>query len=66
MAPAVGELADVVGDQALHGLGGARPAEPDLAHVRDVEEAGGRAHGLVLVEDAGRDTAPAWPSRRSR
>src|SRR5262249_43175254 len=49
---AIGELADVVGDDALHGLGRARAAEPDFAHVGDVEDAGGAAHGFVLVENA--------------
>ncbi len=49
---AVGEPGDVVGDEALHRLGGARAAEVDLAHVADVEHAHRRARRAVLVEDA--------------
>ena len=42
-----------------------RAGDLDLAHVRDVEDAGGRADGPVLVVDA-RVVARACPSRRSR
>ncbi len=52
--PSVGQLADVVGDQALHRLGGARALEVHLAHVADVEHTDGAARGAVLVDDAGR------------
>ena len=48
---AVGQLRDVVRDQALDGLGGARPAKVDLTHVADVEDAHGRPGRAVLVDD---------------
>ena len=38
---------------ALARLQRARAAELDLAHVRDVEQAGGGAHRLVLGDHAG-------------
>ena len=44
--------ADVVGDQPLHGFGGARAAKVDLAHVADVEYPDGLPGGAVLVDDA--------------
>ena len=46
------DLADVVGQQVLEELGGARPARRDLAHVRDVEDAGAGAHRDVLLAHA--------------
>src|SRR5207237_560404 len=49
-----GKLRDRVGDDSLHGLAGARTANLDLAHVRDVEDACGLPDGAVLVEDPGR------------
>ena len=39
------------------------PADLQLSHVRDVEQAGCRAHGAHLVDHA-RRTAPASPNRR--
>jgi hypothetical protein len=53
VGPARRELRHVVGGQALEQRLGARAAHPDLAHVRDIEEAGGGAHRLVLLDDAG-------------
>ena len=51
---AITQGAHVIGDQALHGLGGARSAKMDFAHMADVEDAHGAARGLVLLDDAGR------------
>ena len=50
---AVGELAHVVGDQALDRLGGAGALQHHLAHVRHVEGAGALADRLVLLDDSG-------------
>ena len=49
---AVRERARVVRDEALHEAERVGAGDDDLAHVGDVEEAGGLAHGAVLVEDA--------------
>ena len=46
-------FADVVGGDEIGQARGFRPADLDLAHVADVEQADRRAHGLVLVDDAG-------------
>ena len=48
----VDELLRVVRDEVVDDVGGVLAAQPELAHVADVEEAGGRAHRLVLVDDA--------------
>ena len=47
------EFANVVGQHPVKKPLGARAGDADLAHVRDVEEAGGVPHGQVLVNDAG-------------
>ena len=50
---AVDELRRVVRDRGSSTTcAGVLAAHLELAHVRDVEEAGRRAHGLVLVDDA--------------
>ena len=41
------------------------PDDEELRHVRDVEQAGGRAHGVVLGE-VGACSGRASPSRRNR
>ena len=46
-----GELGDVVGEDPLQERLGVGPGRLDLAHVRDVEDAGALAHGLVLGAD---------------
>ena len=46
------ELVEVVREQALEQLVGARPLHVDLAHVRDVEDPGVRANRPVLLEHA--------------
>ena len=46
-----GQRRDVVGDEPLQGGLGALPAEPDLTHVGEVEEAGPGPHRHVLVPD---------------
>ena len=43
---------EVVREEALQEGGRLRPLDLDLAHVRDVEDAGVRADGLVLLDDA--------------
>ena len=48
------EARDIPWHQALKCLGGAVAGEPQLAHVRDVEEAGGGPRVGVLRHDAGR------------
>ncbi len=53
LRPVVGDLADVVGEDALQELQRLRPFRLDLAHVGDVEDAGLGAHGVVLLLDAG-------------
>ena len=45
---------DVAGHQPLQRRRGVRAVEPDLAHVRDVEQGGGGPAVLVLGQDAGR------------
>ena len=52
LGAAVGELGDVVGEDPLQERLGVGPARLDLAHVRDVEDAGALAHRLVLGPDA--------------
>ena len=47
------QLVDGVGGDEIGELGGFRPANFDLAHVADIEEADRVAHGVVLVDDAG-------------
>jgi hypothetical protein len=47
------ERGRVVGGQPLHRGEGADAADFKLAHVADVEEADGRAHTAVLLDDAG-------------
>jgi hypothetical protein len=49
---AVGELRDVVGQDALEERLGVGPVRLHLAHVRDVEQARARAHGHVLGANA--------------
>ena len=56
--PGILRLADlqsgrVVSRDVIDEGAGLRPADFDLAHVADVEQAHGFAHGMVLVEDAG-------------
>ncbi len=46
------ELVDVVRERRLQQVAGRRPFDLDLAHVRDVEDAGVRAHGPVLGDHA--------------
>ena len=48
---AVGDLGEVVREDAVERLERLRAAEDHLAHVGDVEEAGAGAHRLVLVEE---------------
>ena len=43
---------EVVREQRLQELGGARPFHLELAHVRDVEDARIRADGTVLLDHA--------------
>jgi len=50
---AIGGASEIVGDEAVGLLEGAGAAELDLAHVGDVEEAGGGAHRLVLLLEPG-------------
>ena len=52
LGAALGDLRDVVGEDALEELLCLRPARLDLAHVRDVEHPGLRAHVHVLGADA--------------
>ena len=47
------EAGDIPRHQALQRGGGAGAGEPELAHVRDVEEAGGGPCLRVLRHDAG-------------
>ena len=51
LGAALRNCAHVVGEQALEQVLGAGPAGLDLAHVRDVEHAGARAHRPVLGAD---------------
>ncbi len=44
------ELRRVVGSEALHELQRTRAGDPELAHVRAVEETRRRAHRAVLVD----------------
>ena len=60
----VDELLGVVRDQVVDDLRRVLAAQPELAHVGDVEEARRRADRLVLVDDA-RCTGRASPSRRT-
>ena len=46
------QAGDVIRHEVIEKAGGLGAAHVDLAHVADVEEAGGAAHGLVLLEDA--------------
>ena len=46
------ELVDVVGEHRLQQVARGRPLDLELAHVRDVEDAGIRAHRLVLLDHA--------------
>ena len=47
-----GHRADVVGEDMVDEGFGIRAAHEHLAHVRDVEDAGGLTDGVVLVDDA--------------
>jgi hypothetical protein len=47
------ELRDVVGGHPLEVRQGARPLHGEVAHVRHVEETRARAHGLMLLANAG-------------
>ena len=47
---AVGDAADVIGQQATQETFRLRPLQVDGAHVRDVEEPGAAAHGMVFLE----------------
>ena len=46
------DLAEVVGERRLQQLGGARPLDLELAHVRDIEHAGVVANGAMLRDYA--------------
>ena len=52
LGTALGQPADVVGQQQLQQRRGTGPASLDLSHVRDVEHPGVAAHGHVLGLDA--------------
>ena len=58
------QLRRVVARDALDGGQRVLAGDFDLAHVADVEEAGARADGHVLRDDA-RSTRRACPSRRT-
>ncbi len=45
---AVGQLADVVGDDPLQGVLGLGPFDDHLAHVRDIKDPDPCAHGVML------------------
>ena len=47
------QLPDAVGGDEIGELRRLRPADLDLAHVADIEEPGGGADGVVLVDDSG-------------
>src|ERR1039458_617759 len=47
------QLVDGVGGDVVGQFGGFPPANLDLAHVADIEDAGRVAHRVVLVDDAG-------------
>ncbi|MCY1424468.1 hypothetical protein D9M71_402150 [compost metagenome] len=49
-----GQVDDIHRHQAFQGTRRIRPAQDDLAHVRDIEQAGRRAGVLVLLEHAER------------
>ena len=49
---AVLEFRDIVARRALQKCERFRAFDENLAHMRHVEKAGARAHGLVLVDDA--------------
>lgn len=53
LALAVLQFADVVGQDAVEEFRGGAAAHDDLAHVGNIEQSGGGAHGLVFIEDAG-------------
>ena len=46
-------LVDGVGGDEIGELRGFEAVDFDLAHVADIEEADGAAHGVVLIDDAG-------------
>ena len=47
------QFADVIGQHAVEEFRRRAAAHHDFAHVRDVEQSGGGAHGVVLLQDAG-------------
>ena len=47
------QLVDGVGGDEIGELGGFGAVDFDLAHVADIEDADGAAHGVVLIDDAG-------------
>ena len=47
------QLLDGIGGDVIGQSGGFGAADLDLAHVADIEDAHGVAHGVVLVDDAG-------------
>ena len=49
----VGQPADIVGEDMVDKAFGVRPADGNLAHVRDIEDSAAGAHGFVLFFDAG-------------
>ena len=53
LAPAWLEFAQVVGQYLVEKCLRGRAADQELAHVRDVENAGRAAHGLMFLHDAG-------------
>ena len=50
---AVGEGADIVGEDMVHKLLSLRAGDEHLAHVAHVEDAGPVAHRVVLLDDSG-------------
>ena len=67
--PGILRLPDVeprcrVGGDVINQANRLRPADLDFAHVADVEQAHGFAHGVVLVHEH-RNTERAYPSRRN-
>ena len=53
LAMAGSKAGDVVGEHPVEPGGGGLPADEELAHVGNVEDAGALAHGVVLVDDRG-------------
>ena len=53
MALADGERGNVIRKRAIQKWHGTWAADDELPHVRNVKDANGRAHRLVLIDDAG-------------